>query len=193
MRPRRGRDGPRSVSLRPCGSSRCWRPWWRSCSPPRSAGVRPDAGGSTWPCGAIALLMYAGRLGGGCGGRRRRMEPIALRGVLDPRRRAERPAPGGRRTDLLVRNEAFRLAVWLVLVFLTAATVATLRGAAFDPAALAERLPSGKDVFGDGARPVPLPSSSRSRPTSSWWRARCGRPGACEADPICVTAPSAPC
>jgi hypothetical protein len=67
------------------------------------------------------------------------------------------PFLAGGELMLLVRNEAFRWAVWLALIFLTAATVATLRGAAFDPAALAERLPSGKDVFGDGSTAHRLP------------------------------------
>jgi hypothetical protein len=68
------------------------------------------------------------------------------------------PFLAGGELMLLVRNGVFRWAVWLVLIFLTAVTVATLRGAMpFDPAALAERLPSGKDVFGDGSPAHRLP------------------------------------
>ena len=44
-----------------------------------------------------------------------------------------------------------------MLVFLTAFTVATLQGVAMDPAALAEPLPSGKHVFGDGTAAHRLP------------------------------------
>ena len=47
--------------------------------------------------------------------------------------------------------------VWIVLAFVTAYTVAVTRGAAMDAAALAERLPSGKDVFGDGSAAHRLP------------------------------------
>ncbi len=44
-----------------------------------------------------------------------------------------------------------------MLVFLCAYTVSTIRGAPFDATALAERLPSGKDVFGDGSAAHRLP------------------------------------
>jgi hypothetical protein len=47
--------------------------------------------------------------------------------------------------------------VWLVLIFAAAYTVATLAGAATDAAALAEELPSGKHVFGDGTAAHRLP------------------------------------
>jgi hypothetical protein len=58
---------------------------------------------------------------------------------------------------LLVRNQAFRWVMWLVLIFITAWTVSTLRGATFHASALAERLPSGKEVFGDGSAAHRLP------------------------------------
>ena len=58
---------------------------------------------------------------------------------------------------LLFRRPWVRWGTWLVLVFLTAFTVATLRGVAMDPAALAEQLPSGKHVFGDGTPAHRLP------------------------------------
>ena len=58
---------------------------------------------------------------------------------------------------LLIRDRTVHAALWLVLVFLTAYTVAVLRDASFDAAALAERLPSGKEVFGDGTAAHRLP------------------------------------
>jgi drug/metabolite transporter (DMT)-like permease len=50
-----------------------------------------------------------------------------------------------------------RAALWIVLAFVVAFTVAVTRGAAMDAAALGERLPSGKDVFGDGTVAHRLP------------------------------------
>jgi hypothetical protein len=52
---------------------------------------------------------------------------------------------------LLRRGQVLDVAVWVVLAFVFAYTVAVTRGAAIDPSALAERLPSGKEVFGAGA------------------------------------------
>jgi hypothetical protein len=59
--------------------------------------------------------------------------------------------------ELLLRNRAAHIAIDLVLVFLVAYTVGVLRNASLDAAALAERLPSGKDVFGDGTPAHRLP------------------------------------
>lgn len=59
--------------------------------------------------------------------------------------------------DLLVRNRAARSAVYVVLAFVTAYTIARVRTALVDPAALAEDLPSGKEVFGDGSPAHRLP------------------------------------
>lgn len=58
---------------------------------------------------------------------------------------------------LLSRNRVVEGAIWIVLAFVTAYTLAVTRGAAMDAAALAERLPSGKDVFGDGTTAHRLP------------------------------------
>jgi hypothetical protein len=58
---------------------------------------------------------------------------------------------------LLRRNAVLDLAVWVVLAFVFAYTIAVTRGAAMDAAALAERLPSGKEVFGDGSAAFQLP------------------------------------
>jgi hypothetical protein len=58
---------------------------------------------------------------------------------------------------LLRRGQALDLAVWVALAFVFAYTVAVTRGAEVDATALAERLPSGKDVFGDGTAAYRLP------------------------------------
>jgi hypothetical protein len=60
---------------------------------------------------------------------------------------------------LLTRNRVAEAAVWIVLAFVAAYTIAITRGAgaAMDPAALARELPSGKDVFGDGTAAHVLP------------------------------------
>ncbi len=46
---------------------------------------------------------------------------------------------------------------WLLLVFIVAYTVAVLAPRRLEPLALAKRLPSGKDVFGDGTPAHRLP------------------------------------
>ena len=58
---------------------------------------------------------------------------------------------------LLFRQKWVQWAVWLVLVFSVAYTIAVLRGAHVDPTALGEQLPSGKDVFGGGTAAHALP------------------------------------
>ncbi len=59
--------------------------------------------------------------------------------------------------QLLIRNRTFHLVLDVALVFLTAYTVAVLRDATFDAHALAQQLPSGKHVFGDGTPAHRLP------------------------------------
>ena len=59
--------------------------------------------------------------------------------------------------QLLVRNRVVHVVLDLALIFLTAYTISVLRGASFDPAVLAEQLPSGKHVFGDGSAAHRLP------------------------------------
>lgn len=59
--------------------------------------------------------------------------------------------------QLLTRNRLVDAGIWIVLAFVTAYTIAVTRGALMDPAALAEQLPSGKDVFGDGTVAHRLP------------------------------------
>jgi hypothetical protein len=58
---------------------------------------------------------------------------------------------------LLRRDQVLDVAVWVVLAFVFAYTIAVTRGAVIDPASLAERLPSGKEVFGDGSAAYRLP------------------------------------
>jgi hypothetical protein len=58
---------------------------------------------------------------------------------------------------LLGRGPILDAAVWIVLAFVTAYTVAVTRGAAVDPVALTGSLPSGKEVFGDGSEAHRLP------------------------------------
>lgn len=58
---------------------------------------------------------------------------------------------------LLGRGPILDAAVWIVLAFVTAYTVAVTRGAAVDPIALTGSLPSGKEVFGDGSEAHRLP------------------------------------
>jgi hypothetical protein len=58
---------------------------------------------------------------------------------------------------LLRRGPVLDVAVWVVLAFVFAYTVAVTRGADVVTASLAEQLPSGKDVFGDGSAAYRLP------------------------------------
>jgi hypothetical protein len=59
---------------------------------------------------------------------------------------------------LLGRGPILDAAVWIVLAFVTAYTVAVTRGAAIDEVVLREAvLPSGKEVFGDGSEAHRLP------------------------------------
>lgn len=59
--------------------------------------------------------------------------------------------------DLLVHNRVARWVLYVVLAFVTAYTIARVRTAGMDLAALEERLPSGKEVFGDGTPAHRLP------------------------------------
>ena len=106
---------------------------------------------------ALALAMYAaaslavvlGAAGGWTSGEFQLY--WALGAVLNV------PFLAGGELMLLVRNRTAQAAVWILLVFLTAYTVSVLRGASIDPVALAEDLPSGKHVFGDGSAAHRLP------------------------------------
>jgi hypothetical protein len=59
--------------------------------------------------------------------------------------------------DLLVRSRPVRWILYVVLVFVTAYTIARVRTAVVDHAALEEDLPAGKEVFGDGTPAHRLP------------------------------------
>jgi hypothetical protein len=59
--------------------------------------------------------------------------------------------------DLLVRNRAVRSVLYVVLAFVTAWVIARVRTAPIDASALADDLPSGKVVFGDGTPAHRLP------------------------------------
>jgi hypothetical protein len=59
--------------------------------------------------------------------------------------------------DLLVRNRAVRSVLYVVLAFVTAWVIARVRTAEIDASALADDLPSGKEVFGDGTPAHRLP------------------------------------
>jgi hypothetical protein len=58
---------------------------------------------------------------------------------------------------LLVDGRGLHTALWILLVFLSAYTVAVTLSASMDAAALAEDLPSGKEVFGAGTPAHRLP------------------------------------
>lgn len=59
--------------------------------------------------------------------------------------------------DLLVRKRAVRWALYVLLAFITAYTIAVVRTAEVHQAALQEQLPSGKEVFGAGSLAHRLP------------------------------------
>ena len=59
--------------------------------------------------------------------------------------------------QLLGRNRILDTAVWVVLAFVCAYTIAVTRGAAVNASALAEQLPSGKEVLGGGSPAHRLP------------------------------------
>jgi hypothetical protein len=59
--------------------------------------------------------------------------------------------------QLLIRSRSVDAAIWIALAFVVAYTIAVVRGAEMHAAALAEQLPSGKEVFGDGTAAHRLP------------------------------------
>jgi hypothetical protein len=100
---------------------------------------------------AVALLLYAGAsaavalgaLDGWTSGEFR--ASWALGAVLNV------PFLAQGELDLLVRNRWIRWVSYAVLAFVTAYTLARVRTAGIHDPALAEDLPSGKEVFGDGS------------------------------------------
>jgi hypothetical protein len=59
--------------------------------------------------------------------------------------------------DLLIAQRGVRWALYVLLAFITAYTIAVVRTADIHTAALAQDLPSGKEVFGDGTAAYRLP------------------------------------
>ena len=106
---------------------------------------------------AVAMLMYAlaslavvfGAIGGWT---RLEFEVFWVLGAV-----LNVPVLAAGEIDLLVRRPSVTAALWLILVFVCAYAVATTRTAIFDPAALAQDLPSGKEVFGAGSAAHRLP------------------------------------
>jgi hypothetical protein len=106
---------------------------------------------------AVALLMYAGAslavvfgtAGGWTSGEFRVY--WVLGAVLNV------PFLAQGELDLLIRAPAVRWVLYVLLAFITAYTIAVVRTAEVHAAALAEDLPSGKDVFGDGTAAHRLP------------------------------------
>jgi hypothetical protein len=67
------------------------------------------------------------------------------------------PFLAGGEIQLLAPRRDVVIVVWLVLAATTIATLLVMRNATYEVAALAERLPSGKEVFGDGTPAHRLP------------------------------------
>jgi hypothetical protein len=106
---------------------------------------------------AIALLMYAVAsamvsIGALSGWTRLEFQVYWMLGAV-----LNVPFLAAGELQLLVRNRTVHAALYLLLVFLTAYAFATVRGASYDAQSLAERLPSGKHVFGDGTAAHRLP------------------------------------
>ena len=105
----------------------------------------------------IALAMYGGAslavVAGAAGGWSRTEFQVywALGAVLNV------PFLAAGELLLLFRRSGVLWVSSLALVFVTAYTVAVLRGAAMDASALGANLPSGKHVFGDGSAAHRLP------------------------------------
>jgi hypothetical protein len=106
---------------------------------------------------ALALLMYAvacfevflGGLGGWTSGEFRVY--WLLGAVLNV------PFLALGELELLVKNKGVRTTMYMITVFVTAYAIARVRTAGIHTAALAEDLPSGKEVFGDGTAAHRLP------------------------------------
>ena len=123
----------------------------------RSAGSTWGGDARTSSCGRIALVMYgaaslAVMIGALSGWTPFLFELYWTFGAV-----LTVPFLAGGELLLLVRGRAVVWVVGLVLIFVVAYTVAVLADASYDPVALAERLPSGKEVFGDGTPAHRLP------------------------------------
>jgi hypothetical protein len=67
------------------------------------------------------------------------------------------PFLAGGELQLLVPRRGVATVIWLVLATITVGVLLVMRNATYDVAALGERLPSGKEVFGDGTPAHRLP------------------------------------
>jgi hypothetical protein len=67
------------------------------------------------------------------------------------------PFLAGGELQLLAPRRDVTIVVWLVLAAIVIAVLLVMRDATYDVAALGERLPSGKEVFGDGTPAHRLP------------------------------------
>jgi hypothetical protein len=99
---------------------------------------------------ALALLMYAGASLAGTSGEFRVY--WALGAVLNV------PFLAAGELDLLIQRRGVRWTLYVLLAFITAYTIAVVRTAEIPhETALAQDLPSGKEVFGDGTAAHRLP------------------------------------
>ena len=106
-------------------------------------------------CGALvmyAVASFAVAAGVGSGWSRGLFELYWILGAV-----LNVPLLAAGEVALLTRNRVVEAAIWIVLAFVAAYTIAVTRGAAMDLDALAQELPSGKEVFGDGTAAHVLP------------------------------------
>ena len=83
--------------------------------------------------------------------------------------------------DLLIHRRAVRWALYVLLAFVTAYTIAVVRTADDRPRRAREELPSGKEVFGDGSAAHRLPQLVAIPAYVVLLAGRSGRRGGCAA------------
>ena len=106
---------------------------------------------------AIAMLMYAGAsfavvLGASNGWTAQEFRVYWLLGAA-----LNVPFLAAGELDLLIGTRGARWAIYVALAFVVAYAIAVVRTASVNPIALAQELPSGKEVFGDGSAAHRLP------------------------------------
>jgi len=106
---------------------------------------------------AVALLMYAVASGAVALGALNGWTPAEFRTYWALGAVLNVPFLAQGELDLLVRNRTVRWILYAVLAFVSAYTLARVRTAGIHVGALAEDLPSGKEVFGDGSPAHRLP------------------------------------
>jgi len=106
---------------------------------------------------AIALLMYAVASFVVFAATLRGWSPAAFRWYWALGAVLNVPFLAQGELDLLVHRRGVRWALYVLLAFLSAYTIAVVRTADVNVAALDEELPSGKEVFGDGSAAHRLP------------------------------------